>query len=153
MEQLKWVFKTFGNLTPDELYAILQLRNEVFVVEQNCVFQDADNKDQPSHHLMSWEGNKLLAYTRIVPAGISYAEPSIGRVVVLPAARKRHLGKTLMQKSIEMLRNLYGPAGIRIGAQLYLKSFYESLGFQQTSPVYIEDGIQHIEMFLNPGSS
>jgi ElaA protein len=147
---MKWICKTFDDLTPHELYAILQLRNEVFVVEQNCVFQDADNKDQLCYHLAGWEENILIAYTRIVPAGISYGESSIGRVVVLPAARKNGAGKILMQKSMETLFSLFGNIPIKIGAQLYLKKFYESLGFQQTSDIYIEDGIDHIEMLFIP---
>jgi ElaA protein len=141
-----WYEKKFESLIPTELYAILQLRNEIFVVEQQCVFQDADNKDAYCHHLMCWKENKLAAYTRLVPAGISYEESSIGRVVVLQAERKNGLGKILMQKSIETIHRLYGKIPIKIGAQLYLKKFYESFGFQQTSPIYLEDGIEHIEM-------
>ncbi|MBS1935420.1 MAG: GNAT family N-acetyltransferase, partial [Bacteroidetes bacterium] len=98
---MTWTCKKFDELTPYELYAILQLRNDIFVVEQNCIFQDADNKDQYCFHLMGWEEKKLVAYTRIVPAGISYAESSIGRVVVSRQARKNGTGKLLMQKSIE----------------------------------------------------
>ncbi|HLK31227.1 MAG TPA: GNAT family N-acetyltransferase [Puia sp.] len=144
-----WICKKFDELTPNELYACLQLRNEVFVVEQNCVFQDADNKDQESFHLMGWEEKKLIAYTRIVPAGICYEESSIGRVVTSPSARRKGLGRELMQQSIASAKALFGAASaIKIGAQLYLKKFYESLGFVQTSDVYIEDGIEHVEMLL-----
>jgi ElaA protein len=145
---MEWNCKHFDELTAGELYTILQLRNAVFVVEQNCVYQDADNKDQQSYHLMCREGNLLIAYTRILPAGISYVESSIGRVVVLPGARKNGTGKRLMETSIEKLFNLFGRVPIKIGAQLYLKKFYESLGFQQCSDIYLEDGIQHIEMLL-----
>jgi ElaA protein len=145
-----WSCKKFDELNPHELYSILQLRNDVFVVEQNCVFQDADNKDQYCFHLMAWEEKNLLAYTRIVPAGISYVESSIGRVVVSRSARKNGTGKLLMQKSIETLFSLFGEVEIKIGAQLYLKKFYESLGFQQTSAIYLEDGIEHIEMKFTP---
>ncbi|MBS1915162.1 MAG: GNAT family N-acetyltransferase [Bacteroidetes bacterium] len=147
---MTWTCKKFDELTPYELYAILQLRNDIFVVEQNCIFQDADNKDQYCFHLMGWEEKKLVAYTRIVPAGISYAESSIGRVVVSRQARKNGTGKLLMQKSIETLFNLFGKVEIKIGAQLYLKKFYESLGFQQTGDIYLEDGIEHIEMKFTP---
>jgi len=144
---INWSFKKFDNLTPNELYSVLQLRNEVFVVEQNCVFQDADNKDQDSHHLMGWDNEMLVAYARIVPLGIAYDSfPSIGRVVTSPKLRRSGLGKILMQQSIEHLQKLLGESSIKLGAQLYLKNFYESFGFVQSSEVYMEDGIPHIEM-------
>jgi ElaA protein len=144
---LSWTLKKFSDLTPNELYAILRLRSEVFVVEQNCVFQDMDNKDHKSHHLMGWQDDVLVAYTRLVPEGVSYKEfPSIGRVVTSSIVRKNGTGKLLMQKSIEELVRLYGQTPIRIGAQLYLKKFYSSFGFEQSSDVYDEDGIDHIEM-------
>ena len=143
---ITWVYKKFNDLLPDELYAILQLRNEVFVVEQNCVFQDADNKDQPSLHIMGWRQNKLVAYTRIVPPGLSFQEPSIGRVVTSPHERGKGTGHELMMVSINKVYELYGHTDIKIGAQLYLKKYYQSHGFVQTSEVYLEDGIDHIEM-------
>jgi ElaA protein len=143
---IAWQLKTFDSLTPHELYAILRLRTEVFVVEQTCIFQDMDNKDQSCWHLMGWENDKLVAYTRLVPPGLSYEQPSIGRVVTSPAARGGGIGKLLMEKSILELTRFYGKTPIKIGAQLYLKRFYESLGFRQTSEVYDEDGIDHIEM-------
>lgn len=146
---IEWSCKKFEELRPHELYAILQLRNEVFVVEQNCVYQDADNLDQPSYHFMGWENEKLVAYTRLVPPGIAYAEPSIGRVVTSPSARRAGTGKKLMKLSIEKIKELFGNLPIKIGAQLYLKKFYESLGFSQTSDIYHEDGIKHIEMILS----
>ena len=143
---MTWLLKTFDSLTLQELYAILRLRTEVFVVEQNCVFQDMDNKDQQCYHLMGWQDGQLNAYTRLVPPGVSYKEPSIGRVVTSPVARGNGTGKLLMEKSIEEIIQLYGKTPIKIGAQLYLKKFYESLGFSQTSNKYDEDGIDHIEM-------
>ena len=143
---MNWRVKPFESLTPHELYAILRLRTEVFVVEQTCIFQDMDNKDQSSYHLMGWEKDTLVAYTRLVPPNISYAEPSIGRVVTSPAARGSGVGKLLMEKSIEEVIRLYGKTPIKLGAQFYLKEFYEALGFRQTSDVYDEDGIDHIEM-------
>ena len=143
---LNWSYKNFNELLPEELYAILQLRNEVFVVEQNCVFQDADDKDQPSLHLMGWREHKLVAYTRIVPPGLSYKEPSIGRVVTSAQERGKGTGHELMMVSINKVHELYGVGNIKIGAQLYLKKFYESHGFMQTGDVYLEDGIDHIEM-------
>ena len=145
---ISWNYKLFDELTPRELYAILQLRNEVFVVEQNCVFQDADNKDQSSYHVMGWLNDQLICYTRLIPAGVSYNESSIGRVVISPPKRGKNLGRVLMHQSISILYSLWGKNPIKIGAQLYLKSFYESIGFQQCSNIYIEDGIDHIEMLL-----
>ena len=143
---ITWVLKDFHSLSSDELYAILRLRTEVFVVEQNCVFQDLDNKDQHCLHLMGWKNDLLAAYTRLVPAGVSYEQNSIGRVVIAPSARRGGLGKTLMEKSIEEVNNQFGTGPIKIGAQLYLKEFYESLGFKQSGNMYDEDGIDHIHM-------
>ena len=145
---ITWICKPFNELPPAALYAVLQLRNEVFVVEQQCVFQDADNKDQLSFHLMGWEGDKLVAYTRLVPPGIAYEEASIGRVVTAITARGSGIGRQLMQRSIAACRKLFGNGTIRIGAQLYLKEFYGSLGFIPTGGIYPEDGIEHIQMLL-----
>ena len=143
-----WKCVPFDELTPHWLYAIIHLRNEVFVVEQNCVFQDADNKDQHCNHLMGWSENKLIAYTRLVPAGIIYKEASIGRVVTSPLVRKSGIGRELMTNSIDWIDSHWGKQDIKIGAQYYLKKFYESLGFQQCSDVYLEDNIPHIHMLL-----
>ena len=143
-----WVFKSFGELTLEELYAILQLRNEVFVVEQNCAYQDADSKDKYCFHLMGWAGDLLAAYTRIIPKGISYTEASIGRVVTSPVYRNNGIGRALMNESIQKTLQQFDCNDIRIGAQLYLKKFYASLGFVQCSEPYLEDNIPHIEMLL-----
>lgn len=143
---ITWDLKKFEALSPHTLYNILQLRNAVFVVEQNCVFQDADDKDQLSYHFTGSRNNKVIAYTRIVPPGIAYIETSIGRVVTAADTRGSGLGKELMELSIQQVNHLYGLVPIRIGAQLYLKPFYTSFGFQQTSDIYLEDGIEHIEM-------
>jgi ElaA protein len=144
-----WTCKSFDELTTKELYAILRLRSEVFVVEQNCVFLDMDNKDPDCHHLMGWEGDQLLGYSRILRKGISYEESSIGRIVTSPAARGRGIGRDLLIQSISTLYSLYGKGDIRIGAQYYLKGFYESFGFVQKGDIYLEDGIEHIEMLLS----
>lgn len=145
---MEFSLKSFDALTPNELYQILTLRSEVFVVEQQCVFLDMDQKDQKSEHLMIWEEKNLVAYCRILPAGVSYTEPSIGRVVSSPKYRGTGAGRVLMQKAIEIARQRYGNQPIRIGAQLYLKKFYSSLGFEAQGDIYLEDGIEHIEMIL-----
>jgi len=142
----RWDCKKFEELSLHELYAILQLRSEVFVVEQQCVYQDLDNKDQSAWHLMGWKSEKLVAYTRLIPPGISYEEPSIGRVVTSPSERKTGLGREAMSISLDMIRELFGESPVKLGAQLYLRNFYCSLGFVQTSEIYLEDGIEHIEM-------
>jgi len=146
-----WKCKHFKDLSAYELYDILRLRNEVFVVEQNCVFQDADNKDQHCYHLCGWKNDQLIAYVRLVPPGISYDEPSIGRVVTSPSERRTGAGRLLMQKAIEECFKIFGKQNIKIGAQLYLKEFYESLRFRQVSGVYLEDNIPHVEMLYNLG--
>jgi ElaA protein len=138
--------KPFDGLDVHELYAIIKLRNEVFVVEQNCVFQDADNKDQQCYHLSGTINNELVAYARLVPAGVSFENISIGRVITSPAHRKSGFGKSLMTKAIEECNELFGEQSIQIGAQLYLKDFYQSFGFNQISDMYLEDDIPHIEM-------
>ena len=143
-----WTCKKFEELTTRELYAILRLRSEVFVVEQNCVFLDMDNKDLDCYHLMGREGEELLGYSRVIRAGISYEESSIGRIVSSPAARGRGIGRELLVRSIDTLYTLFGKQAIRIGAQYYLKTFYESFGFVQKGDIYLEDGIEHIEMLL-----
>ena len=145
---IHWHCKNFNALTPHELYEIIRLRNEVFVVEQNCVFQDADNKDQECFHLMGWVNGALAAYTRLAPPGYIYAEASIGRVVTSPAFRKKGIGYELMKKSIEECKKIFGSGAIKIGAQFYLKDFYASFGFKQISDIYLEDGIEHIYMLL-----
>lgn len=146
--ELKWIFKPFNELTTTELYAVLKLRSEVFVVEQNCIYQDIDDKDKKSFHLMAWSGDELVAYTRLVPSGVSFIEPSIGRVISSPRFRGLGIGITLMEKSIHHTLESYATNKIRIGAQLYLKKFYESFGFIEQGEEFLEDGIPHIEMIL-----
>ena len=147
--QLNWIFKKFDELTAAELYSIMQLRNEVFVVEQNCVYQDADDKDQPSMHLCGRDGTKLVAYTRIIPQGIAYGEASIGRVVTSPAYRNTGAGRQLMKESISRCFSEFNCTEIKIGAQVYLTAFYQSLGFIPCSSQYLEYDIPHIEMILH----
>ena len=149
MNQLTWEYKNFNELTPQELYAILKLRSKVFVVEQNCVYLDMDDKDQRSFHLCGWDGNILVAYARILPPGLAFEEASIGRVVTDPQYRKTGSGRELMGHAIEKTMAQFGISSIKIGAQLYLFSFYSSLGFKVSGPEYIEDGIPHVEMTLS----
>lgn len=139
----------FEELELPELYEILRLRSEIFVVEQNCVFPDMDNKDQGSWHLMIRDQARLAAYSRLLPPGLSYPEMSIGRVVTASFARRTGLGRILMEKSIDACYRVFGNGTIRIGAQYQLVSFYTSLGFVETGDIYDEDGIDHIEMLLH----
>ena len=146
---IHWHCKSFKDLSPHELYKILQLRNAVFVVEQNCVFQDADNKDEGSLHFMGFINDELIAYTRLAPPKYIYEEASIGRVVTSPAYRSKGLGKELMQRSIDVCKQHFGYGAIKIGAQYHLVKFYESLGFKIIGEKYDEDGIEHVHMMLN----
>jgi ElaA protein len=141
----------FHQLSPQELYDILQLRQEVFVVEQNCPYLDCDDKDQASWHLMGRNtAGDLLCYTRLLPKGLAYADyTSIGRVASSQKARGTGAGKILMQKSIEMCFHLFGNQAIKIGAQSYLLRFYEGFGFRSTGEEYLEDGIPHTKMVLS----
>ena len=115
---IKWSYKTFDSLSNSELYNILRLRSEVFIIEQQCIYQDLDGKDLKSHHLTAWDGDNLVAYTRIVPPWVSFLEVSIGRVLTSPLYRGNGMGIALMQKSIEKVYETYGKTPIRIGAQL-----------------------------------
>lgn len=142
------IVKHFNDLTPAELYSLLRLRSEVFVVEQQCIFLDTDNKDIYCHHLFVYENKQLIAYARLVPPGLSYREMSIGRVVTARNARRIGAGRYLMQMAVKHCRQIFGDGPIRIGAQLYLKKFYTEIGFTETGDVYDEDGIDHIEMIL-----
>ena len=149
MKNLYWTYTSFDDLTTTELYKIMQLRSEVFVVEQNCVYQDVDNKDLVSFHLAAWDkdnNNKLVAYCRILPQEISFKDASIGRVLTDKNYRKNGTGKELMQRAIAATLQQYTCNYITIGAQLYLRKFYEALGFKQVSETYLEDGIPHIDM-------
>lgn len=146
MSRYNWYYKPFAELTPYELYAIMHLRSEVFVVEQQCPYLDPDGKDLFAWHLMGWNDKTLVAYSRLLPAELAFKEVSIGRVVSSPAYRSKGAGKELMENAIAACTSLFGNQPIRIGAQLYLQKFYESLGFVQVSDMYLEDNIPHIEM-------
>lgn len=143
---LEWQIKSFESLTVNELYDILKLRSTIFVVEQNCVYLDMDGKDKVALHLIGSYNGKIVAYSRLFKAGISFENASIGRVVVDANYRDKKWGQELMRESIAGIALHFGENQITIGAQLYLKKFYESQGFIQTSEMYLEDDIPHIEM-------
>lgn len=147
---LSWTCRRLEDLSALDLYAIIRLRNEVFVVEQQCVFQDADGKDLLAWHLCGWQDGDLLAYARLLAPGDSYAEAAIGRVVTAPGSRGQGLGRALMREAIQRCGHLFGPGPLRIGAQQHLHLFYGSLGFRPVGEPYLEDGIPHIEMLLSP---
>ncbi|NHF59040.1 GNAT family N-acetyltransferase [Flavobacteriaceae bacterium TP-CH-4] len=138
--------KTFPELTTEELYAILQLRSEVFVVEQHCAYQDLDGKDQKALHIIGTQNEQLVAYTRVFGPGEYFREASIGRVVVKPSERKHGYGREIMNASLKAIKNSYHTTTVQLSAQTYLKKFYNSLGFEQVGKGYLEDGIPHIGM-------
>lgn len=142
-----WHWHRFAELPPALLYDALRLRSEVFVVEQDCVFQDMDGLDQAAEHLCGTDrGGALLAYARLLPPGLKYAEPSLGRVVTALAVRRQGLGRLLMHQALDGCRSRFPGRSIRIGAQRRLQSFYADFGFATVSAPYLEDGIWHIEM-------
>ena len=143
---LTWAFEPFDNLPPRTLYEVLQLRSEVFVVEQACIFQDLDGADDQAMHLLGCSGGQLVAYARCFPARVKYAEASIGRVITRSSVRASGMGDVLMQRAIEAIQTHWGAPPIRIGAQARLEKFYNRHGFTKAGPVYDEDGIDHIEM-------
>ena len=144
--EIQWKIKSFEDLTTHQLYDILKLRSEIFVVEQNCVYLDIDGKDKLALHLFGEFEGKIVAYSRLFKAGISFDNASIGRVVVDANYRNKKWGHDLMREAISGIKLHFGESQITIGAQLYLKKFYESHGFIQTSEMYLEDDIPHIEM-------
>ncbi|MCB2377536.1 GNAT family N-acetyltransferase [Hymenobacter sp. BT635] len=144
---LTWTCKPFSDLTLRELHDALQLRMEVFIVEQNCPFQDIDGKDADAFHLLAYtEQGQLAACSRLFGAGQYYEQVSIGRVVVSPAFRRYGFGRELMRQSIAHCEQLFGFQSIKIGAQQYLERFYQGFGFAQRGAMYLEDGIPHIYM-------
>ena len=145
--KIKWDFKAFYQLNLDELYAITVLRQEVFIVEQDCPYMDADGKDQKSHHLLGYDTNgDLVAYLRLVPPTVSYKEISFGRIVTSYKVRGKGIGKLLMEEGIQQSDLLYGKVAIRISAQSYLIQFYKYFGFKTVGEEYLEDDIPHTEM-------
>ena len=148
----EWSWRSFDELTGSEVYAILKLRNEIFVVEQNCVYADPDGLDQDAHHCLYREDGRLLAYQRCLPPGIPFDESSVGRIVVHESLRGRRIGRELVQRGIDYNLATWPEHAILIGAQAYLKGFYTSLGFVSLEDPYIEDGIEHVHMRLTPGN-
>ena len=138
-----WILKKFNELNLQELYNIMRIRQQVFMVEQKCYYVDADNIDQPSFHLMYFQDKNLVAYSRIIPPSALYDEPSIGRVVTHSSVRGTGLGKILFQKSIDETEKLFEKCPIKIMAQSYLIKFYQGFGFEVTSEEFLEDGIAH----------
>jgi ElaA protein len=144
---MNWHTKSFPELSTNELYKILQLRCAVFIVEQNCPYQDLDDKDLKAMHLWSCDNDgNIIAYCRLLPSGISYTEASIGRVATTITVRNAGLGRVLMQKAVSYIHDTWNQSAIRISAQLYLDKFYISLGFESVGESYLEDDIPHIEM-------
>ncbi|MGB3726565.1 MAG: GNAT family N-acetyltransferase [Glaciecola sp.] len=148
---MNWSCHLFQQLDANTLYAALKLRSDVFVVEQNCVYPDLDNKDvhPQAHHLTGYLDNTLVAYARLLPPQISYANVSFGRVVIAPQHRSKGLGRVLGEQILIDCERLWPQQDIEIGAQTYLQRFYESLGFVSVSKPYLEDGIEHIDMRLH----
>lgn len=146
---INWKIKSFEELSNIELYKILQLRIDVFMLEQNCLYPECDDKDIHAQHLFGMDEHGVVAYARLLPPGISYKDASIGRVIVTEKYRSQKLGYTLMQKAIERINNDFAPMSIRISAQVHLLRFYENLGFRKVSDEYLEDNIPHIEMLFS----
>ena len=141
--------KSFSELTTNELYAILQLRSEVFVVEQDCVYQDIDGKDKKALHVIGLKNDNIIAYTRIFKPGDYFSKASIGRVVVKKNERKYGYGHVIMKHSIDAIKENFNETSIKISAQLYLEKFYEAHNFKKIGEEYLEDGIPHIGMLKN----
>ena len=147
---ITWQCLAFSELTAAQLYAILQVRSEVFVVEQNCVYLDMDGADPQCLHLIAWTDDmQIAAYLRLVPPGLKFTEASIGRVITSQIARGQGIGKQLIAKGLAQIQTSYPGQAVRIGAQQYLEKFYQSFGFNTCSEMYLEDDIAHVEMLLS----
>jgi len=147
---MQWILKKFHDLTVDEFHDILQLRINIFVVEQNCPYPELDDRDKIAFHFFGInKENKIIAYTRIFKPGDYYEEAAFGRVVVHQDYRNQKIGFQLVEQTIIEIHKLFGNINIKIGAQTYLNNFYQSFGFHQVGDDYIEDGIPHIHMLIN----
>ena len=140
--------KDFNSLSTKEIFDMYKLRNQIFIVEQNCAYQDVDDKDLVALHLLIMDNKELVGYSRILPPNTSYKEPSIGRVAIRENYRKKGVGKLLMNRSMEETKLKYKNQAIVISAQLYLLKFYRDLGFYEEGSQYLEDDIPHIKMRL-----
>lgn len=149
---IHWQCIPFSQMTTEQLYELIKLRIDVFVVEQNCPYPELDNKDKFNgvHHLCGYQDEELVACARLLPAGISYPSVSVGRVAIKTSARGEGLGHQLLQTALKHCQALWPQSAIEIGAQAYLREFYEHYGFITTSEPYIEDGIPHIDMKRTP---
>lgn len=146
MYKLNFKIKDFNQLSTQELYSILQLRSEVFVVEQNCVYQDLDGKDQLAYHVLGYKDSILIAYSRVFKPGDYFSKSSIGRIIVKKIHRRFKYGDHLVKNSIEFIEKKFKEKEILISAQVYLINFYNNLGFEQKGEQYLEDDIPHIKM-------
>lgn len=147
--KINWEFCNFRELSLEKLYVILAERQAVFVVEQNCPFQEADGLDDKARHLLGWKGNQLAAYARIVQPGAKFKQPSIGRILTTLNGRGKGFGIALMHEAIKRTEELYPGTDIALSAQLYLEKFYNKFDFARVSDIYDEDGIPHIDMLRN----
>jgi ElaA protein len=143
---MRWEWKSWTDLSKADLYALMALRQAVFVVEQDCPYLDADGQDQEAHHLLGWEGERLGAYARGFAPGVLYAEATIGRVVTAEFLRGTGLGRPLMEEAMRCVKASWGPVAIKLSAQAHLEPYYGSLGFEVCGPGYLEDGIPHLPM-------
>lgn len=147
---MNFVCLPFTNLSTTQLYEILHLRSEVFVVEQSCVYQDLDHKDTQVgvQHLMMLDNKQLIGYARLLPSGLSYDTLSIGRIIISPKARDQGFGRMLIQEAMARTFSLWPEVEITIGAQSHLSNMYQSFGFKEISEHYLEDGILHVDMYV-----
>jgi len=146
---MRYFMKKFEDLTNSQLYEMLKLRQDIFIIEQACIYPELDNKDQGAYHLMAFDAQRMVGCLRILDRGVSYEEASIGRVVVSESLRGKGIAKEMMQRALAFLKNERGEQGARISAQSYTIPFYQGVGFEVVSGEYDEDGIPHVEMFCD----
>ena len=147
--KIKWFCKKWKELSSDEVYSLLELRSEVFVVEQNCVYQDIDLKDKEALHLLGYLKNNLVAYSRCFNENQYFKETSFGRAIIKKEIRNQGLGEELVKRSIDVIKTNFGKKPIKISAQAHLQNFYKKNGFESKGETYLKDGIHHVAMYLN----
>ncbi|MCC5804098.1 GNAT family N-acetyltransferase [Rossellomorea vietnamensis] len=150
---MSWKVKSFNELSTHELYELLHVRTQVFVVEQECPYLEVDGKDLHAHHLYKEENGVVVAYARLLPAGVSYNEPSIGRVLVKEGHRRKGFASELVKRGLAFIHDEWGDQPVKIQAQEYLREFYGSFGFKAITETYLDDGIPHIDMILEKPTS